>query len=234
MTDKPAPTVTGLLADLHAYRLRTMNPADLQVNIDQRQLLEDTADRAAFVQAGDIIEPFSLPEVHGGTVELESLLADGPAVLLFFRYAGCPACNISLRHYQAELYPALASLGVGLVALSPQVPDKLSAIKDRFGFGFPVVSDTGNRVARQLGITFTSSPAARAHSQARGGDLGEVLGTGAWELPMPTIVLVDTERRVRFADVHPDWLVRTEAATVIAAARALVSERASEPAGVRA
>jgi hypothetical protein len=61
-----------------------MAKEDLQVNIDQRQLLEDTADRAGFVRAGDVIEPFSLPEVHGGTVDLEHLLADGPAVLLFF------------------------------------------------------------------------------------------------------------------------------------------------------
>jgi hypothetical protein len=103
MSDTPAPSVTRLLADLHAYRLQTMAKDDLQVNIDQRQLLEDTADRAAFVKAGDVIEPFSLPEVLGGTVELEQLVAGGPAVLLFFRYAGCPACNIALRHYQYEL-----------------------------------------------------------------------------------------------------------------------------------
>src|ERR1035438_531345 len=146
MTDRPPPSVCQQLADLHAYRLRTMAPADVQVNIDQRQLLEDTADRAAFVKAGDVVEPFSLPEVHGGTIELARLLAGGPGVLLFFRYEGCPACNIALRHYQLELYPALADLGVTLVAISPQVPDKLVAIKNRFGFGFgfPVVSDTGN------------------------------------------------------------------------------------------
>jgi peroxiredoxin len=68
--------------------------------------------------------------VHGGTVDLEHLLADRPAVLLFFRCAGCPACNIALRHYQAELYPALADLGVPLVAISPQVPER--AQRDRW------------------------------------------------------------------------------------------------------
>jgi hypothetical protein len=95
MTERTPPSVCALLADLHAYRLRTMAPADLQVNIDQRRLLEDTADRAAFVRAGDVVEPFSLPEVHGGTITLTDLLRDGPAVLLFFRYAGCPACSIT-------------------------------------------------------------------------------------------------------------------------------------------
>jgi peroxiredoxin len=197
-----------------------MPPADLQVNIDQRQLLEDTADRAAFVKAGDVVEPFALPEVHGATIELDRLLAAGPVVLLFFRYEGCPACNIALRYYQTELYPALIELGV---ALSPQVPHRLVTIKNRFGFGFPVVSDTGNGLARRFGITFTSSPAAQAQARSHGSDLGEVLGTGRWELPMPTIVVIGQDRVVRFADVHPDWLVRTEAETVIEAVRPLVA-----------
>ena len=39
---------------------------------------------------------------------------------------------------------------------------------------------------------------------------------------MPTVVVIDANRVVRFADVHPDWLVRTEADAVIDAVRALV------------
>ena len=84
MTDRPGPSVCQLLADLHAYRVQTMAPADLQVNIDQRQLLEDTADRAAFVKAGDVVEPFARPEVHGETMATETAAgrgAGGPAAL---------------------------------------------------------------------------------------------------------------------------------------------------------
>ena len=68
MPDRPTPTVAGLLAELHAYRVQTMAPAALAANIDQRRLLEETADRDAFVKAGDVVEPFTLPEVLGGTV----------------------------------------------------------------------------------------------------------------------------------------------------------------------
>jgi peroxiredoxin len=39
---------------------------------------------------------------------------------------------------------------------------------------------------------------------------------------MPTVVVIDQDRVVRFADVHPDWLVRTEADAVIDAVRPLV------------
>jgi peroxiredoxin len=222
MPDRPAPSVTGLLADLHAYRVQVMAPKDLQATIDQRRLLEQTADRSAFVKAGDVVEPFVLPEVLGGTVDLERLLAAGPVVLLFFRFAGCPACNISLRHYQQELYPALAGLGATLVAVSPQVPGKLAAIKNRYGFLFPVASDTGSELGRRFGITFAPTPDAQARALAKGSDLGTELGTGTWELPMPAVVVIDADRVVRFADVHPDWLVRTEAGPVIDAVRALV------------
>jgi peroxiredoxin len=57
---------------------------------------------------------------------------------------------------------------------------------------------------------------------SKGVDMGQVTGTGAWELPMPTVVLVDRDRTVRFADVSPDWLVRTEAETILASVRKLV------------
>jgi hypothetical protein len=35
------------------------------------------------------------------------------------------------------------------------------------------------------------------------------------------VVVIDIDGVVRFADVHPDWMVRTEAETVIDAVRAL-------------
>lgn len=222
MTDRPAPTVTGLLAELHAFRVSHLSPEYVQANVDQRRHLEEAADRAAWVKPGDVIAPFVLPEVLGGTVDLASLLAEGPVVLLFFRFANCPACNISLRHYQQELYPALASLGATLVAISPQVPEKLAAIRNRFGFGFPVASDSSYQLTRSLGITFTASAEQQERDRAKGGGLAAELGTGRWELPYPTIVVLDSNGVVTFADVHPDWLVRTEAPAVIDAVRALV------------
>ena len=223
MTDQPAPSVTRLLAELHAFRVANLDPGYVAANVDQRRRLEESADRPGWVKPGDVISPFVLPEVLGGTVDLAELLAAGPVVLLFFRFANCPACNISLRHYQQELYPALASLGATLVAVSPQVPEKLAAIRNRFGFGFPVASDSSYELTRSLGITFISaSPEQQERDRAGGGGLAAELGTGQWELPYPTIVVLDQRGVVTFADVHPDWLVRTEAGPVIEAVRALV------------
>ena len=85
-----------LLQALHAERVATWRPEDLQVNIDQRRRLVEGVDAGRFVKVGDVLEPFSVPAVDGSIVELDQLLAGGPVVVIFFRFAGCPACNIAL------------------------------------------------------------------------------------------------------------------------------------------
>ncbi|MGA2212935.1 MAG: peroxiredoxin-like family protein [Bryobacteraceae bacterium] len=199
-----------------------MPPGELQINVNQRRLLEETADRSRFVSAGDTLEPFSLPEVDGGIVALDDILLKGPAVLIFFRFAGCPTCNIALPYYQRQLIPELQELGATVVAISPQGPQRLAEIKRRYSFDFPVASDIGNALARKLGILYSYDQPSREIALSKGVDMGQVTGTGTWELPMPTVVVVDRDRTVRFADVSPDWLVRTEAETILDSVRKLV------------
>jgi peroxiredoxin len=217
MAQIPQESVVQLLADLHAQRVATWRPEDLQVNIDQRKTLLDTANRDRFVKSGDVIEPFSVPEVGGGIIELDALLETGPVVLIFFRFAGCPACNIALPYYQRQLWPQLQDLGAQLLALSPQIPDRLLDIKQRHGLEFLVASDLGNDIGRKLGILYSFDEASRRAALERGNGIGDVTGTGTWELPMPTVVVIDSSRVVRFAEVSPDWLVRTEAKPIVQA-----------------
>jgi peroxiredoxin len=214
-------SLRGLLADLHAHRVATMRPEELAVNINQRQWLVDTADRSHFVKVGDLVAPFSLPEVQGRTVTLDALLSQGPAVLIFFRFAGCPACNIALPYYQRQLYPSLHKAGVSLVAISPQIPQRLLDIKQRHNLPFAVASDIGNELARRFGILYSFDEPSRRAALAKGIAIDEITGTGTWELPMPAALVIDRARVVRFADVAPDWLVRTEAGAIIEAVRSL-------------
>src|ERR1019366_6884940 len=104
MTATRQDSLNQLLQNLHAERVATWRPEDLQVNIDQRRLLIDGADADGFVKVGDVLESFSVPAVDGSIVELDQLLARGPVVVIFFRFAGCPACNIALPYYQRRLY----------------------------------------------------------------------------------------------------------------------------------
>ncbi len=234
MTAEPRDSVRQLLADLHAERVRTWPPEQLQINVDQRAELVETADYDGFVKAGDVAPPFGLEEVDGGRITLDGLLHAGPAVLVFFRFAGCPACNIALPYYQRRLHPALQRLGASLTAISPQVPERLVEIKRRHDLKFQVATDRDNALGRHFGVTFEANEASRRASLAKGSTIGDVTGAGAWELPMPTVVVIGQDRIVRFADVAPDWLARTEAEPVIAAVEALAQPETVRPPGVAA
>lgn len=202
------------LSDLHAERLRTWDPVRLQVNIDQRRELVDRFDPEHAVQVGDRVPPFTLLDSAGGTIDSDALLADGPAVLIFFRFAGCPACNIALPYYDRALWPALAAADIPLVAVSPQLPERVGAIKARHRLGFQVASDPDNRLARRLGISFEANAATRAGGEGPGW-IGEVVGTQSWELPQPAVLVIGPDHVARFVSISPDWLVRTEAEPIL-------------------
>jgi peroxiredoxin len=124
------------------------------------------------------------------------------------------------------LFPKLKALGVPLVAVSPQVPQRLIEIKQRHDLQFHVATDTDNALARQLGILYSFDEASRKAALSKGGGgIGEVTGTGTWELPQPAVVVIDTQGQVTFADVSPDWLVRTEAQVIVQAVSELLGER---------
>jgi peroxiredoxin len=211
------PTLRQLLAELHAERERTWEPAQLELNVNQRRDLVEAAKTARFVKTGDVLPDFELEEVDGGRLTLGSLTAKGPAVVIFFRFAGCPACNIALPYYNRALAPQLAALGVPLVAVSPQVPERLVEIKRKHGLTFQVATDRDNSLGRKLGILYTANAANQAAAKAKGTFIGDTLGTGTWELPQATALVIGADRRITFADVSPDWLVRTEAEPILGA-----------------
>jgi peroxiredoxin len=227
MTSTDAQSLNQLLANLHAERLATWRPEDLRINIEQRQLLVDGENTDDYIKVGEVLESFKVPSVEGQVIEFDELLKRGPVVLVFFRFAGCPACNIALPYYQRRLWPALRELGATLLALSPQVPDKLLAIKERHKLEFLVGSDPSNELGRRFGILYSYDEPSKQAALSRNSPIGEVTGSGTWDLPKPAVLVVDPDRLVRFVDVSPDWLVRTEADAIIAAVREISAARAS-------
>jgi len=216
MTDPAPESLTRQFEDLHSERLLTWAPEKLAANIGKRRQLVDAFDPATIVKVGDVLAPFALTDSDGQTLTLDALAADGPVALIFFRFAGCPACNLALPYYDRQLRPALDAAGISLVAVSPHLPEKgLGDIRARHGLGFRVASDRDNRLGRSLGITFSRGEVPEG--QPTPGWIGELTGTGTAELPQPAVIIIDSDRTVRFVSVSPDWLIRTEAPEVLAA-----------------
>lgn len=177
--------------------------------------LDQTTDRDRHVKVGDVVPAFSLPAAAGGTRTLDDALAHGPAVLVFYRGAWCPYCNVALKAYQQEVLPQLTELGVPLVAISPQGPDGSLTIAQTNELGFPVLTDHGSAFAHQLGIVFTLTEDVQEAQLAFGNDFTQINAGGEWQLPMPTVLVVDQDRTVRFVDVRPDYTTRTEPVAIL-------------------
>ena len=164
---------------------------------------------------GTVLPDAELLDVHGSPVTLSAVVGDGTSVLVFYRGAWCPYCNIALSACQDQLLPVLAQRGVTLVAVSPQTPDGSLSMQQKNALAFTVVSDPGNAIAGRLGILTRPSDDARAAQLELGLDLAAVNADGTSTLPMPATVILGPGRTVRWIDVHPDYTTRTEPRRVI-------------------
>jgi peroxiredoxin len=170
---------------------------------------------AGVARAGTVLPDADLLDVHAAPTTLYAAAGDGTSVLVFYRGAWCPYCNIALSAYQAELLPQLGERGIPLIAISPQKPDGSLSMQDKHSLAFTVLSDPGNTIARRLGILTRPSPEARAAQLQLGLDLDRVNADGTSTLPMPATVILDAARTIRWIDVHPDYSARTEPRQVI-------------------
>ena len=189
-----------------------------------------TADRSALdargvpptvVAPGSVMPDCDLLDVHGAPTSLARLRGGGAAVVVFYRGAWCPYCNIALRTYQAELIPALGERGVELIAVSPQKPDGSLTSAQSNELTYSVASDPGNQIATALGIVTEPSPDSVAAQVKLGLDLTEVNADGGTALPMPTVVVVDAASIIRWIDVHPNYTTRSEVPDILAAVDAV-------------
>lgn len=178
---------------------------------------------AALGEPGGILRVGStLPDVEligpdGAPTTLSETAGGQPAVVVFYRGAWCPYCNIALSNYQELLLPALSDRAVRLIAVSPQGPDGSLTMQQKHDLAFAVLSDPGNVLAQAMGIVTTPSSEARAAQLRLGLDLTAVNADGTTGLPWPTTAILDAGLTLRWIDVHPDYSTRTEANDIIAA-----------------
>ncbi|GAY14968.1 peroxiredoxin-like family protein [Mycobacterium sp. shizuoka-1] len=183
---------------------------------DQKRMADEgVAPDAA--QPGTPLPDPELLDAQGNPTTISALRAGRPAVVVFYRGAWCPYCNLTLKTYQDQLVPELVERGIPLIAVSPQKPDGSLSTSQTNALTFDVVSDPGNRIAAALGIVVTPSEASRAVTEQLGIDLRTANADGGYQLPMPTVLVLDDGGVIAWSDVHPDYTTRTEVAEILAA-----------------
>ncbi|QUQ62525.1 peroxiredoxin-like family protein [Kutzneria sp. CA-103260] len=182
-----------------------------QAELDAAGTPAGAATPGAAMPDGDLLD------AHGEPTTLAASTAGKPAVVVFYRGAWCPYCNVALRAYEQELVPELKARGATLVALSPQKPDGSLTMQETNELSYAVLSDPGNQIAGKLGILMPAQEDTLKAQRSLGLDVTAVNADGTATLPMPTTLVVDADGVIRWIDVHPNYTTRSEVSDILAA-----------------
>jgi peroxiredoxin len=178
------------------------------------------------VKTGEMAPEFTVRTVDDEAFVFDPTGLERPAVLITFRGGWCPYCNMHLSELR-HVVPELTSKGVDVLFLSGDRPDLLySSLKretqdDIDGLGYTILSDADMEAARALGIAFRVSSSTLDYMEERGRDIGASSMDKFEALPVPAVYVIDSDGKVTFSFVEPDYKVRLPANDVLAAATAV-------------
>jgi peroxiredoxin len=188
-------------------------PAETQA-VHARAIAELKAKNLAaqILPVGASIPDFELQDQDSHPVSSTTPLTNR-LVLIFFRGRWCPFCVAQLEAMNL-IVPALAAAGAALAAISPQTVKQSYFMRDQHHLRFPLLSDPGNRVARQFGLTYRVPDEQKSVYQRSFVNLPLVNGGGNgdenWELPIPATYVVERDGVVLYASSSEDYRVRPE------------------------
>ena len=119
--------------------------------------------KSPHLHAGEQAPGFTCKDIFGKTIKLSSY-KDNKVLICFFRYAGCPWCNLAI-HRLTMSYPALAELGLKVIAFIQSEPENVK----KFIYGrhdpappFPIIADPERKIYDLYGVDDSLSAGARS------------------------------------------------------------------------
>ena len=154
---------------------------------------------------GEAMPPFMLPDANGELVTLPSLLARGPAAVMFFRGHWCPYCRLNVRAV-TEAHDRIKAMGAQIVAIMPETQEYSEKFKAESGAPFPVLTDLDNGYALSLNLAIWLDTEIQGLLSYY--DMASFHGNGGWLLPIPATFVVGRDGRIKARFVDPDYRKR--------------------------
>jgi len=157
---------------------------------------------------------FELQDHDGKLVGSSDLIAKGRLVLCFIRGRWCPFC-VGQMEAVNMIMPQITQAGAVLVAISPQTVKQSYFMHDQHKLRFPLLSDSGNQVSRQFGLTYRVPAAQEAVYRKAFVNLPFANGDDSWELPIPAIFILGRDGAILYASANEDYTERPEPSQVL-------------------
>lgn len=103
------------------------------------------------VSVGSTIPLFELPDQHGATVRIDSLLGRKMLVIYFYPKDDSPGCTKQACYFQ-DMYEVFREAGAEVIGISGQSVESHRAFAEKYHLSFILLSDAGNRVRRRFGV----------------------------------------------------------------------------------
>jgi peroxiredoxin len=205
------------LDEITANTRGLVQPERLAIGERAVQELLLTGIEERIVPVGETAPDFKLKDSNAKWVRSADLLESGPLVIKFFRGRWCPYCITELETWR-DLDSQLRECGAQLVAIGPQIERQSDFMVGQHGLLFPVLTDTGNKVAEQFGLVYTLPEYMRDYYRSILVNIPFVNGDQSWRLPLPATYVIAKDRTIMYAQAHADFRVRPEPEEVLTAA----------------
>jgi peroxiredoxin len=169
---------------------------------------------AKSLAVGALVPEFSLPDHNGTLVSSAELLGRGRLVVCFFRGRWDPFCCGQMEAMN-RILPEIGQAGATLVAISPQTVKQSFFMADQHRLRFPLLSDAGNRVARQFGLVYRVPAEQEAIYRRAFVNLPLTNGDESWELPIPAAYVVNGDGTVLSEYANEDYTQRAEPREIV-------------------
>jgi len=184
---------------IHARAVTELKEKNLAVNI---------------LPIGAKVPQFQLSDHDGKIVSSSDLLARCRTVICFIRGRWCPFC-VGQMEAMNLIGREIETAGASLVAISPQTVKQSYFMHDQHKLRFPLLSDAGNQIARQFGLTYRVPEYQQALYKRTFVNLPFTNGDDSWELPIPATFILDRDGTVIFASADEDYTERPEPAEIL-------------------
>lgn len=206
-------TETRSLHDIFAERKELIAkyvPAAAQA-VHARAVAELAEKRLAksVLPVGGKAPAFELSDQNGKPVASSELLARGRLVICFIRGRWCPFCVGQMEGMNLVL-PQIEHAGASLIGISPQTVKQSFFMHDQHRLRCPLLSDTGNLVARKFGLVYRVPEYQQPVYGRAFVNLPFTNGDESWELPIPATYILDRDGTVLFASANEDYTERPE------------------------
>jgi peroxiredoxin len=161
---------------------------------------------------------FELLDHDGKRISSADLLAKGRLVVCFIRGRWCPFC-VGQMEAMNLILPEIERAGVTVVAISPQTVKQSFFMHDQHKMRFALLSDSGNKIARQFGLTYRVPPLQEVVYRRAFVNLSFTNGDESWELPIPATYVIDREGVILYASANEDYTERPEPSEILHALR---------------